>query len=182
MIQLKQLSLRRGVKELFRDVTLTIHPGWRVGVVGGNGAGKSSLFALLRDELSTDSGDLFIPPGWVTAHVAQETPALACSALDYTLDGDRELRQLEADLATAEAAHDGEAIGHLHAELARIDAYSAPARAARRKAGVSAQSAVFGVPAARPRGRLSFVNPIGLENASDGLRQMRLPLSVAYVA
>ena len=142
MIQLKQLSLRRGVKELFRDVTLTIHPGWRVGVVGGNGAGKSSLFALLRDELSADSADLFIPPGWVTAHVAQETPALACSALDYTLDGDRELRQLEADLATAEAAHDGEAIGHLHAELARIDAYSAPARAARLLAGLGFDEAM----------------------------------------
>ena len=136
MIQLKNLSLRRGAKELFNSVTLTINPGQRVGIVGGNGAGKSSLFALLRGQLHADSGDALFPAGWTVAHVAQETPALSCSALDYVLDGDAELRALEQQLAAAETAHDGEAIGRLHSELAAIDAYAAPARAGKLLAGL----------------------------------------------
>jgi len=136
MIQLKSLSLRRGVKELFNDVTLNINPGNRAGVVGGNGAGKSSLFALLRGELVPDAGDALLPPNWTMAHVAQETPALETSALDYVLDGDAELRGLQAALNDAEARNDGEAIGHLHAELAHIDAYTAEARASKLLAGL----------------------------------------------
>ncbi|MDN0074276.1 ATP-binding cassette domain-containing protein [Crenobacter sp. SG2303] len=136
MIQLKNLSLRRGVKELFNNVTLTINPGNRVGVVGGNGAGKSSLFALLRGELVPDGGDALLPPNWTMAHVAQETPALEVSALDYVLDGDAELRSLQAALAEAETRNDGEAIGHLHAELAHVDAYTAEARASKLLAGL----------------------------------------------
>ena len=136
MIQLKNLSLRRGAKELFNSVTLTINPGQRVGIVGGNGAGKSSLFALLRGQLHADSGDALFPAGWTVAHVAQETPALSSSALDYVLDGDAELRALEQQLAAAETAHDGEAIGRLHSELAAIDAYAAPARAGKLLAGL----------------------------------------------
>ena len=136
MIQLKNLSLRRGAKELFSGVSLTITPGQRVGIIGGNGTGKSSLFALLRGQLHADSGDALFPAGWTVAHVAQETPALDCSALTYVLDGDSELRQLEQQLSAAEAAHDGEAIGRLHSELAVIDAYSAPARAGKLLAGL----------------------------------------------
>jgi len=136
MIQLKNLTLRRGLKELFSNVNLTIHPGWRVGVVGSNGTGKSSLFGLMLKQLHQEQGDCDYPRGWTVAHVAQETPALTSSALEYTLDGDRELRELEAALRQAEDAHDGTGIGHLHGELARIDAYSAPARAAKLLAGL----------------------------------------------
>jgi len=136
MIQLKSLSLRRGVKELFNNVTLTINPGNRAGVVGANGTGKSSLFALLRGELVSDSGDALLPPNWTMAHVAQETPALESSALDYVLDGDAELRGLQSALNEAETRNDGEAIGHLHAELAHIDAYTAEARASKLLAGL----------------------------------------------
>jgi len=136
MIQLKSLSLRRGVKELFNNVTLTINPGNRAGVVGANGTGKSSLFALLRGELVSDSGDALLPPNWTMAHVAQETPALETSALDYVLDGDAELRGLQSALNEAETRNDGEAIGHLHAELAHIDAYTAEARASKLLAGL----------------------------------------------
>ena len=149
MIQLKNLSLRRGAKELFNSVTLTINPGQRVGIVGGNGAGKSSLFALLRGQLHADSGDALFPAGWTVAHVAQETPALSCSALDYVLDGDAELRALEQQLAAAETAHDGEAIGRLHSELAAIDAYAAPARAGKLLAGLGFSQEATTRPVAR---------------------------------
>ena len=130
MIQFRKLCLARGTRVLFSDASLQIHPGWRVGLTGANGSGKSSLFALLRGDLHQDRGELEIPPGWVIAHVAQETPALACSALDYVLDGDAELRAVEGALAEAEAAHDGARIGELHARLGEIDGYAAPARAA----------------------------------------------------
>ena len=136
MIQIKHLALRRGLKELLNDATLTLNPGYKAGLTGANGVGKSSLFALLRGELHADAGGAEIPPHWVIAHVAQETPALAQSALDFVLDGDSELRALEARLAAAEAAGDGMAQGHLHDALAHIDAYSAPARAARLLGGL----------------------------------------------
>src|SRR5690606_10883782 len=79
--------LARGAKVLIEAATLQIHPGWKVGLTGANGSGKSSLFALLRDQLHPDQGDLDLPPGWVIAHVAQQTPGLAQPALDYVLDG-----------------------------------------------------------------------------------------------
>ncbi|AUN96044.1 ATP-binding cassette domain-containing protein [Pseudazoarcus pumilus] len=130
MIQFRNLRLARGARTLFEGASLQIHPGWRVGLTGANGSGKSSLFALLRDELHQDQGDLEMPPGWTVAHVAQETPALARSALDYTMDGDAELRGIETRLAAAEAAHEGTRIGELHARLGEIGGYAAHARAA----------------------------------------------------
>ncbi|OQX46760.1 MAG: ABC transporter ATP-binding protein, partial [Candidatus Sedimenticola endophacoides] len=111
--------------------SLTIHPGQRVGVTGANGCGKSSLFALILDQLHADSGDFSRPREWVIAHVAQETPADTRSALEYTLDGDRELRDIEAALAEAEAAHQGERVAELHTRLDNVGGYSARARAAR---------------------------------------------------
>uniref|UniRef100_UPI0018EE08F7 ABC-F family ATP-binding cassette domain-containing protein n=1 Tax=Chromobacterium sp. ASV23 TaxID=2795110 RepID=UPI0018EE08F7 len=136
MIQLKNLSLRRGLKELLIGANLTLNPGYKAGLTGANGVGKSSLFSMLLGELHADGGDMLIPPNWTMAHVAQETPALERSALDYVLDGDKELRALEAQLAEAEAKHDGNAIGHLHGELAHIDAYSAAARAGKLLTGL----------------------------------------------
>ncbi|MCE1185968.1 MAG: ATP-binding cassette domain-containing protein [Zoogloea sp.] len=130
MIQFRNLRLARGVKTLVENVSLQIHPGWKVGLTGANGCGKSSLFALLRGDLHQDAGDLEIPAAWVIAHVAQETPALARPAIEYVLDGDAELRRIEAALAAAEAAHDGEEIGHLHGRLQEIEGYAARARAA----------------------------------------------------
>ncbi|KJH68067.1 ATP-binding cassette domain-containing protein [Chromobacterium violaceum] len=136
MIQLKNLSLRRGLKELLIGANLTLNPGYKAGLTGANGVGKSSLFAMLLGELHADGGDMLLPPNWTIAHVAQETPALERSALDYVLDGDKELRALESQLADAEDKHDGNAIGHLHGELANIDAYSAPARAGKLLTGL----------------------------------------------
>ena len=131
MLELQNVSLRRGARLLFSDATLTLHSGQRVGVTGANGTGKSSLFAMLRGELHPDTGDCRLPPNWILAQVAQETPALDVPALDYVLRGDAQLEQLNRALHDAEQAHDGERIARLHAELEAIDGYSAPSRAAR---------------------------------------------------
>lgn len=114
---------------LLEAATFQLHPGHKVGLIGANGAGKSSLFALLRGELQPEVGDLEIPPNWVIAHVAQETPALNQPALEFTLDGDAELREIETALTVAEANHQGEKIAELHHRLSDIDGYSAKARA-----------------------------------------------------
>jgi len=134
MIRLKSLTLRRGTKVLLDQAELTLNPGSKTGVVGANGAGKSSFFALLRNELHQDAGDLDMPPRQTIAHVAQETPALTCSALDYTLDGDRELRGIEAELARVDA--NGMRHAELLGQLEAIDGYAAPARAAKLLAGL----------------------------------------------
>ncbi|MDR5171717.1 ATP-binding cassette domain-containing protein [Methylobacillus flagellatus] len=130
MIQLKNIKLYRGVKCLVEGASFQLHPGHKVGLTGANGAGKSSVFAMLRGELHPESGELEIPAHWTIAHVAQETPALADAAIEFTLDGDVELRQVEAALREAEAAGEGEKVGELHARLGEIDGYSARARAA----------------------------------------------------
>ncbi len=137
MIRLKTLTLRRGTKVLLNRVELTLQPGSKTGIVGANGAGKSSFFALLRDEIHADEGDLEMPPRVAIAHVAQETPALPCSALDYVLDGDFELRKIEAEInAIAHDDNDGMAHGELFSRLDAIDGYTAPARAAKLLAGL----------------------------------------------
>src|SRR6185295_9126392 len=130
MIVLRALQLRRGVKVLFEDASLTFNRGQKIGVTGANGSGKSSLFALLLGELHQDAGDLEIQPGLVVAHVAQETPSTDQLAIEYVLDGDAELRQLERALAAAEAEHNGTRIAELHEDFHRIGGYSARARAA----------------------------------------------------
>ena len=136
MIQFKQLTLVRGLKVLIQAASLQLHPGHKVGLTGANGAGKSSLFALLRGEMQLEAGDLEMPATWVIAHVAQETPALAMPAIEFVLDGDAELRQVEAALVTAEANHQGELIAELHHRLMDIDGYSAKARAAELLSGL----------------------------------------------
>jgi len=108
---------------------MQLHPGHKVGLTGANGAGKSSLFAMLRGEVHPEQGDLEMPASWVVAHVAQETPALAMPAIEFVLDGDVELREIEAALVAAEANHQGELIAELHQRLTDIEGYSARARA-----------------------------------------------------
>jgi ATP-binding cassette subfamily F protein 3 len=129
VIRFNQFSLARGTKPLFDQTSFTLNPGEKAGLVGANGAGKSTLFAVLRGELHADAGDFSLPPSWRIAHVAQETPAVDRSALDYTLDGDAALREIEARIAAASAAHDGAAEAEAHAAFADADGYTAPARA-----------------------------------------------------
>ncbi len=137
MIRFENVSLQRGVKLLFKEASLTIHPGQSVGLTGRNGTGKSSLFALLLQHYPTDAGEISLPRGWVIAHVAQETPATTGSALDYVLDGDEELRLLQTEL---ENTTDGSHLGELHARLDAIDGYRAESRAARLLHGLGFQS------------------------------------------
>ena len=136
MLTLRHLSLQRGGRPLFEDVSLTIHAGQRVGVIGANGSGKSTLFTLIQGDLHQDAGELELPPNQVIAHVAQETPALSIPAIDYVLDGDARLRQVQADLAEAEIEHDGIRLAELHALFEAIDGYSARARAGQLLAGL----------------------------------------------
>ncbi|MEP6941413.1 MAG: ATP-binding cassette domain-containing protein [Betaproteobacteria bacterium] len=135
MLRIEHLTLARGSRRLLEDAALTVHPAQKVGVIGANGSGKTSLFALLRGELVADAGEVALPPGWVIAHVAQETRSSNRSAIDYVQDGDVELRAIEAALAREEAAHAGDAVASgeklalLHHRFDEIDGYSARARA-----------------------------------------------------
>ncbi len=131
MLQITNLSLRRGERLLLESADVTIHPGWKVGVVGANGCGKSSLFAIIRGELQPDAGDLKMPDTWEIAHVAQQTPRGDRPAIEFVMDGDRELRRVQSDLAAAEDADDGLLQAQLHGLLDSIDAYGASSRAAR---------------------------------------------------
>ena len=131
MLSFSNVTLRRGARKLLENATFTVHAGWRVGLVGRNGTGKSSLFAMVLGELSPDLGEVQLPRQVEIAWVAQETPALPMPAIDFVLDGDAELRRLEADLAVAEEKHDAARIAKLHDRLNAISGYAARARAAK---------------------------------------------------
>ncbi|WP_193163157.1 ATP-binding cassette domain-containing protein [Microbulbifer hainanensis] len=131
MINLQGVSVQRGGRELLHEADCRIFPGHKVGIIGANGCGKSTLFKLLLREIDSDTGRVEIPAGWRIAHMAQEVPAGEQSALDYVLDGDAELRQLQAALTRAESdGTDGRQLAELHEHMAAIDGYSGPARAA----------------------------------------------------
>jgi ATP-binding cassette, subfamily F, member 3 len=129
VIRLSDLTLIRGTKPLLEGADVALNPGERVGLIGANGSGKSSLFALLRGELHADKGEVDFPPNWRISHVAQETPALDRPAVEYAIDGDVVLRRIERELLDAESADDGHRIGELHAALADADAYTVRSRA-----------------------------------------------------
>jgi len=136
LIEIENISLQRGQNILLTNASARIHPGQKVGLVGKNGTGKSTLFGLLRKELSADTGSISIPQNWVTAHVAQEVEASEQTALDFVLDGDKELRRLEQALQQAEQNGDNHALAELHQQLDAIDAYRAPSKAASLLAGL----------------------------------------------
>ncbi|TAK75444.1 MAG: ATP-binding cassette domain-containing protein [Gammaproteobacteria bacterium] len=130
MITLRNVTLRRGLSVLLKQINWIIYHKQRIGLIGANGAGKTSLFSLLLGALETEEGEVEIPRQIKLAHVAQETPAYHRSALEFVLDGDAELRTLQAELAEAEQKEEGARIAALHEKLSIIDAYAAPARAA----------------------------------------------------
>ncbi|MCQ3830079.1 ATP-binding cassette domain-containing protein [Microbulbifer elongatus] len=131
MINLQGVSLQVGGRDLLNDANCRIFPGHKVGVIGANGCGKSTLFKMLLKKQDSDAGSVEVPSGWEIAHMAQEVTASERSALDYALDGDHRLRELQGQLDAAEAdGSDGKHIGELHERMAAIDGYSGPARAA----------------------------------------------------
>jgi ATP-binding cassette subfamily F protein 3 len=131
MIALRQLALRRGSRLLLSDIDLTLHAGWRVGVVGRNGCGKSSLFAALRGELEADQGDIGLPSGWRVAHVEQEVPDQDISALKFVIAGDSELARILDEEESASAREDWVAVAAAHHRLVELRGYDGAARAAR---------------------------------------------------
>jgi len=137
MLRLANVTLSRGARVLLKDASLTVFPGHRVGVVGANGAGKSSLFALVRGELHADAGDVELPARWVLSHVAQELEGTERAALDFVMDGDAELREVERAIRDAEASHaEGERVAMLHARFDEIGGYAARSRAQALMAGL----------------------------------------------
>lgn len=139
MITLKNITIRRGVNDLLTNVDWVIYPMQRIGIVGSNGTGKTTLFSLLLGNLQPEKGDLDIAKHVRIAHMAQETPALAISALDFALSGDAELEQLQQELRVAEGAEDGHALANLYEKVGIIDGFTAPARAAQLLVGLGFQ-------------------------------------------
>ena len=150
MLRITDLVLARGVKRLLDGANLTVHPGHKVGLVGPNGCGKSSLFALILGDAHQDAGSVELPSSWTIAHVAQETPAVATPAIEFVQDGDRELREIEQGLAAAEAAaasdpeRQGELLALLHHRFEDVGGYSARARAAMLLSGLGFPAASQG--------------------------------------
>ncbi|MEM7613368.1 MAG: ATP-binding cassette domain-containing protein, partial [Pseudomonadota bacterium] len=130
MLALTNIAIRRGPRVLFDDASFQIHAGQRMGVIGANGCGKSSLFAMLLGELEPDSGELTLDPTDVIAHVAQQSPHGSGSAVDYVIDGDQELREVQRAIATAEAAGKQD-VHRAYERLESIDGYTAESRASR---------------------------------------------------
>jgi len=170
VIRARALALRRGTKVLLDGAEFVVHPGERVGVVGKNGAGKSSLFALLQGQLDADAGSLDVPVGWRIAAVAQEVLHTTQAAREFVIDGDAHLRALQAQRAALEAAPNdnatGQRIAELEAALTEAQAWSAPARAEQLLAGLG-----FAPP--------TWMQPV--QSFSGGWR-MRLALARALMA
>ncbi len=129
MIKLDDISLQRGNKFLLEQASAVFHPGQKIALIGANGTGKSSLFQLLLGQLQIDDGTLSVPSQWRIAHMAQEVATSSRNALDYILDGDTVLRQIEREIEQAEQSDNHDKLPALHEQLDTIDGYNARVRA-----------------------------------------------------
>ncbi|MFM8796511.1 MAG: ABC-F family ATP-binding cassette domain-containing protein, partial [Betaproteobacteria bacterium] len=129
MITLRDVTLRRGAKAVLEGASVTLNPGEKIGLVGRNGAGKSSLFLALSGRLETDAGEVEVPSHWRVGEVEQHMPETEQAATDFVLEGDRVLMTAHAALAAAEAAQDGHAMAEAHAALAQAGSFDARSRA-----------------------------------------------------
>ena len=129
MINVQNVLLKRGNKEIFTGLNATVHAGHRVGIVGRNGIGKSSLFLLLRERLLPEEGDVKLPKSWVLAHLEQEVAPSPLPALEWVMEGDKPLRAIQIQIARAEASDQHEKLAELYAKLEAIDGYTAESRA-----------------------------------------------------
>lgn len=135
MIQLEQLSIRRGGRVLFQKASMQLHPGWKIGLTGVNGAGKSTLFSALLGGMESDSGSLTRPAVWTVAHMAQEIKALDMKAIDFVLSGDEEFWEIQHKLDHPDVLTDEE-LAHLYGRFDEINGYSAPSKASQLMAGL----------------------------------------------
>ena len=133
MIRFQQVSMMRGIKPLLEEADASLNPGEKIGLIGPNGTGKTSLFSLLNGELHPDQGEVDFPANWRISYVRQEIPALEKPAMEYVIDGDTHLRELEQKLAALENGQDsagnGFEIAELHTRLEEADAYTVHSRA-----------------------------------------------------
>lgn len=135
MIQLDQLSIRRGGRVLFQKASMQLHPGWKIGLTGVNGAGKSTLFSALLGGIESDNGSLTRPAVWTVAHMAQEIKALDMKAIDFVLSGDEEYWDIQHKLEHPEQL-DNDELAHLYGRFDEISGYSAPSKASQLMAGL----------------------------------------------
>ena len=135
MIQLDQLSIRRGGRILFQKASMQLHPGWKIGLTGVNGAGKSTLFSALLGGMESDSGSLTRPAVWTVAHMAQEIKALDMKAIDFVLSGDEEFWEIQNKLDHPENLNDNE-LADLYGRFDEINGYTAPSKASQLMAGL----------------------------------------------
>ena len=129
MLVLNNVSLRRGVKLVLDGASVVLQPGEKIGLVGRNGAGKSSLFSLLTKRLQSDAGDVSMPPRWRIGEVAQEMPETAQGATEFVLEGDSRLMEAQAQLTQAEADDDGHAMAEAHHAISDAGGFEARPRA-----------------------------------------------------
>jgi len=165
MLSARDLTLRRGPQPLFEQVNFTVYRGDKVGITGANGTGKSSLFASVLGELTPDRGDIELPAGLKIAHVEQEIAADARAAIEFVLDGDAQLRAVQASIAAAEQLDQPLQLAELYATLEAIDGYRATARAAAIMHGLGFTAAQFERPVAEFSGgwrvRLAMARALG---------------------
>ena len=146
MITLQNITLRRGVKVVLEKASVTLQPGEKIGLVGRNGAGKSSLFSLMTHRLQADAGDVSVPPKWIVGEVAQSMPETDDGATVFVLQGDTRLLAAEAALVAAEAADDGNAMAEAHQHLAEAGAFDARPRAQALLMGLGFRSSQLDAP------------------------------------
>ncbi|MCG8415637.1 MAG: ATP-binding cassette domain-containing protein [Pseudomonadales bacterium] len=146
MISLNNVSLMRGNQMLFEDASLTLRVGQRTGVIGRNGAGKTSLFKALSEEIPIEQGSIELPNDLRTSTMSQETPGSTRSAVDFVIDADKPFRELEQAIAKAEAAGDHDAVAHLHSDLENIDGYNITNRAEQLLSGLGFHKDMFEQP------------------------------------
>jgi len=146
MITVRNVILRRGVNVVLQGAGFTLNPGEKAGLVGHNGAGKSSLFSLLAGRLQSDQGDIDVPPRWQVGEVAQDMPETSDGATQFVLQGDAPLVRAQAQLAAAEASDDGHAIAEAHVALDEAGAFDAPSRAQALLLGLGFKAAELDAP------------------------------------
>ena len=143
MLSIQSISLYAGVKCLLQNASLSLHPGHKIGLIGHNGVGKSTLFKAILGQVSLDAGQIAIPASWQIGYVEQQDTADAMPALDYVISGDTLYHQLQTDLRQAEVKNDQQALVAIHDKLDQLQAYQVPLKAQQLLYGLGFESEDF---------------------------------------